>query len=47
MRRDKKVHEGRLHMVLPAAIGSARIVDDVTDDELMRALTGVGLAESA
>ncbi|MCX6537346.1 MAG: 3-dehydroquinate synthase [Acidobacteria bacterium] len=47
MRRDKKVHEGRLHMVLPAAIGSASIVDDVTDDELMRALTGVGLAESA
>jgi 3-dehydroquinate synthase len=47
MRRDKKVHEGRLHMVLPAEIGRASIVDDVTDDELVRALTGVGLAESA
>jgi 3-dehydroquinate synthase len=47
MQRDKKVHEGRLHMVLPTAIGAASIVDDVTEDELMRALTGVGLAESS
>jgi 3-dehydroquinate synthase len=47
MRRDKKVLDGRLHMVLPGAIGTASIVDDVTDDELMRALTDVGFAESA
>jgi len=47
MRRDKKVLEGRLHMVLPAGIGTASIVEDVSDDELMRALTAVGLAESA
>ena len=46
MRRDKKVLDGRLHMVLPGAIGTASIVDDVTDDELMRALTDVGFAES-
>ena len=47
MRRDKKVREGRLYMVLPAAIGTASIVEDVSDDELMRALTAVGFAESA
>jgi hypothetical protein len=34
-------------MVLPAGIGTTTIADDVTDDELMKALTGVGLAESA
>jgi 3-dehydroquinate synthase len=45
MHRDKKVHEGRLHMVLPSALGKATIVEDVSDDELMRALTAVGLAE--
>ncbi|MCX6542947.1 MAG: 3-dehydroquinate synthase [Acidobacteria bacterium] len=47
MRRDKKVHEGRLHMVLPSTIGRATIVEDVGDDELMRALSAVGLAETA
>jgi 3-dehydroquinate synthase len=47
MRRDKKVRDGRLHMVLPAAIGTASVVDDVSDEELMRALTEVGFAESA
>ena len=31
MRRDKKVREGRLHVVLPTGIGATRIVDDVTD----------------
>ena len=44
MRRDKKVRAGRLHMVLPAAIGTASIVDDVTDGELRRALAGIGLS---
>jgi len=47
MRRDKKAVEGRVLMVLPAGIGTTTIADDVTDDELMKALTGVGLAESA
>jgi len=45
MRRDKKVQEGRLHMVLPAGLGAASIVDDVTDDELTRALNAVGVVD--
>ncbi|MEK6631569.1 MAG: 3-dehydroquinate synthase, partial [Acidobacteriota bacterium] len=45
MRRDKKVHEGRLHLVLPTAIGSATTVSDVSEDELMQALRRSGLAE--
>lgn len=45
MRHDKKVHEGRLHFVLPAGIGSAQIVDDVSEAELLRALRELGLGE--
>lgn len=43
--RDKKVLEGRLHMVLPTAIGSATVVDDVTEEELTGALRAAGLTE--
>ena len=43
MRRDKKILDGRLHLVLPAGIGSTRIVDDVGEEELSRALVGAGL----
>jgi 3-dehydroquinate synthase len=39
MRHDKKVLAGRLRFVLPVAIGETRLVDDVTDDELRRALS--------
>ena len=42
MRRDKKVRQGRLHVVLPTGIGSTRIVDDVTDDEFKRSLCTLG-----
>jgi 3-dehydroquinate synthetase len=45
MRHDKKVHEGRLHFVLPAGIGASRIVTDVAEDELLRALRELGLGE--
>jgi 3-dehydroquinate synthase len=45
MRRDKKVVEGRLHVVLPTGIGSATIVTDVTEPELLAALRSLGLAE--
>jgi 3-dehydroquinate synthase len=45
MRRDKKVHEGRLHFVLPGAIGRAVVTTDVSETELVMALTGLGLAE--
>jgi len=38
MARDKKVVDGRLRLVLLRAVGSACIVDDVTDGELQELL---------
>jgi 3-dehydroquinate synthase len=35
MRRDKKVLEGKLRLVLPVGIGRAQVVADVTDAQLM------------
>jgi 3-dehydroquinate synthase len=43
MRHDKKTVRGRLHFVLPIAIGATTIVDDVTEEELMGALREIGL----
>jgi 3-dehydroquinate synthase len=43
MKRDKKVIAGRLHFVLPIAIGSTTIVGDVTPEELTQALLAIGL----
>lgn len=40
--RDKKVIAGRLHFVLPTAIGSTTLVTDVSTDELTRALSVIG-----
>jgi len=45
MHRDKKVHGGRLHFVLPTGIGASQIVTDVLEGELLRALRDLGLAE--
>jgi 3-dehydroquinate synthase len=45
MRHDKKVHEGRLHFVLPASVGVSQIVTDVSEDELLGALRELGLGE--
>jgi 3-dehydroquinate synthase len=45
MQRDKKVHGGRLHFVLPTAIGASRIVTDVSEAELLGALRDLGLSE--
>jgi 3-dehydroquinate synthase len=42
MQHDKKVVSGRLHFVLPTAIGSATIVDDVTNKEIQTALKRIG-----
>jgi 3-dehydroquinate synthase len=42
IRRDKKVANGRLHFVLPTAIGATAIVDDVSAKELTAALKKVG-----
>jgi 3-dehydroquinate synthase len=44
MRHDKKVVGGRLHFVLPTAIGATVIVDDVSEKELRSALKRVGFA---
>jgi 3-dehydroquinate synthase len=45
IRHDKKVVAGRLHFVLPTAIGATAIVDDVTEKELKDALKRVGFAK--
>lgn len=42
MRHDKKIVAGRLHFVLPTAVGATAIVDDVTERELADALAAVG-----
>jgi len=43
MKHDKKMVAGRLHFVLPTAIGATTIVDDVTEREMRAALKAVGL----
>ena len=42
MKHDKKMVAGRLHFVLPTAIGATAIVDDVTEKEMKDALGRVG-----
>ena len=42
MRHDKKVVAGRLHVVLPTAIGATTIVDDVDEREMKATLERVG-----
>ena len=44
MRHDKKIVAGRLHFVLPTAIGATAIVDDVTEKEIAAALKTVGFS---
>lgn len=44
VRRDKKVVHGRLHFVICIEIGATAVVDDVTEDELVRTLERLGLA---
>ena len=41
--RDKKVIAGRLHFVLPTAIGATTTATDVTEAELARALVAAGM----
>jgi 3-dehydroquinate synthase len=45
MQHDKKVIAGRLHFVLPTAIGATTIVDDVTEKEIRAAMKQVGFAK--
>jgi 3-dehydroquinate synthase len=42
MVHDKKVVAGKLHYVLPIAIGATAIVDDVSEKEMKKAMTTVG-----
>jgi 3-dehydroquinate synthase len=42
MRHDKKMVNGRLHFVLPTAIGATTIVDDVTEKEMKATLKALG-----
>jgi 3-dehydroquinate synthase len=42
MKHDKKVLAGRLHFVMPTAIGATTIVDDVSEAEMKSALRKVG-----
>jgi 3-dehydroquinate synthase len=42
MKHDKKMLAGRLHFVLPTAIGATTIVDDVTEKEMKTALKATG-----
>jgi 3-dehydroquinate synthase len=41
--RDKKVVAGKLHFVMPTAVGVTNIVSDVTMEELARAAQAIGL----
>ena len=43
MQHDKKMEAGRLHFVLPTAVGATTIVDDITTKEMKTALVQVGL----
>jgi 3-dehydroquinate synthase len=45
MQHDKKVVAGKLHFVLPTAVGAATIVDDVKQTELRAALRKVGVGK--
>jgi 3-dehydroquinate synthase len=42
MHHDKKVVAGTLHFVLPTAVGATAIVDDVGEEEMLKALRAVG-----
>ena len=46
MKHDKKMVAGRLHVVLPTAIGATTIVDDVTEKEMREALRVVGFRKN-
>ena len=43
IRRDKKVLDGRLHMILPVRLGATVTVNDVAEDEIRSALRSIGI----
>ncbi len=44
VRRDKKILDGRLHLVLPTGIGTTVVAGDVAESELRDALLAIGLS---
>ena len=46
MKHDKKMVAGKLHVVLPTAVGATTIVDDVADKEMRDALRTVGFKKT-
>jgi 3-dehydroquinate synthetase len=38
IRLDKKIKKERIHFVLPTGLGSAAVVDDVSEEEILAAL---------
>jgi 3-dehydroquinate synthase len=45
MRRDKKVRQGRLRLVLPVKMGEAQTIEDVSEDDIRGALQEVMVKE--
>src|SRR3954469_3411146 len=43
---DKKIVAGQLHYVLPRTIGTCEVVNDVTEEEIVRALGNLGLTSA-
>lgn len=43
MRHDKKIVSGRLKFVIARSIGTAEVIDDVSEDELRASLLAIGL----
>jgi 3-dehydroquinate synthetase len=46
VKRDKKVVDGSLHFVLLSGLGTARIVDDLREAELLEGLVAVGFRQA-
>ena len=46
VKRDKKVVDGSLHFVLLSGLGTARIVDDLREAELLEGLVAVGFSQA-
>ena len=46
IRRDKKVVDGTLHFVIATGLGSADVVNDVSEQELREALVRVGVGRA-
>ena len=41
MKQDKKIKSGKIKFVLPTSLGSCRFVDDLSEDEIKKAIKGL------